>query len=217
MEEQKRNYVQITTKLNPETFKRVQELCARKKLKPYKMLQNMVDTIVRYMDDRHNLTPELEEVMRIFEHMEGWDKTVLWTDWDKKAEISEATYYLRSEDKQGVRAVHVERPFFGAWSENKNIQHILERTFCLLIPNRYKQLRQIAVERQCSSILQLIDQICNELQTEQDARELRKPFEENNMSEHGRKMWDQRFKRKNKVDIERMNPGLNFRPFDVEE
>ena len=113
MEEQKRNYVQITTKLNPETFKRVQELCARKKLKPYKMLQNMVDTIVRYMDDRHNLTPELEEVMRIFEHMEGWDKTVLWTDWDKKAEISEATYYLRSEDKQGVRAVHVERPFFG--------------------------------------------------------------------------------------------------------
>ena len=216
MEEQARNYVQITTKLNPETFKRVQELCARRQLKPYKMLQNMVDTIVRYMDDRHNLTPELEEVMRIFEHMDGWDKTVLWTDWDKKAEISDATYYLRSEDKQGVRAVHVERPFFGEWSEDKNIQHILERTFCLLVPNRYKQLRQIAVERHCSSILQLIDQVCNELQTEQDARELRKPFEENNMSEHGRKMWDQRFKRKNNKDIEKMSPGLNFRPFDVE-
>lgn len=215
--DEKKDFVQITTKLSPDSFERMKELCARKQMKPYTMLQMMVDTAIRYMDDKHNLTPELEEVMRIFEHMEGWDKSISWTDWDKDIEVREATYYLSTKGKQGVRAVHVQRPFFEEWSENRNIQEILERTFCLLLPNRYKKLRQVAVELECKSLLELIDKMCDEHTSEEDAKELRKTFEENRLSEFGRKMWDQKFKRKNKVDIEKMNPSLEFRPFDVEE
>lgn len=217
MNDKKKDYVQITTKLSPESFARMRELCARKQMKPYTMLQMMVDTAIRYMDDRHNLTPELEEVMRIFEHMDGWEGSISWTDWDGKAEIKEATYYVANDCKKGVRAVHVERPFFGDWSENRNIQDILERTLCLLLPNRYKKLRQMAVEMECNSLLELIDKLCDEHTDEADIRELRKTFEENRMTEYGRKMWEQKFKRKSKVDIDKAVPSLGFRPFDQEE
>ena len=42
MDETKNNaWVQITTKLSPEAYQKLRELCAKKQMKPYTMLQNM--------------------------------------------------------------------------------------------------------------------------------------------------------------------------------
>ena len=90
----KKEWVQIATKLSPEAYGKLRELCAKKQMKPYTMLQNMCDVVIRYMDDRHNLSPAIEEAMRIFEHLEGWQNCFNWADWQAKPEVGEATYFL---------------------------------------------------------------------------------------------------------------------------
>ena len=217
MTNEQREWKQITTKLSPEAYARLCELCAKKQMKPYTMLQNMCDVVIRYMDDRHNLTPAIEEMMRIFEHMEGWQDCFNWTDWQANPEVGEATYFLQNPGQPGTRAVHVTKPFCGQWTEDRNIQHIVERIICLLLPNRYKQLRQMAVDLNCTNILELLDKICGEHQKEEDAKALRDPFEHNDLSEQGRKQWEERYKRHKNQDIEKMQGCLDFRPFDQEE
>ena len=213
----KSEWVQITTKLSPEAYKRLRELCAKKQLKPYTMLQNMCDVVIRYMDDKHNLSPAIEEMMRIFEHMEGWHNCFNWGDYQAKPEVGEATYFLQNPGQPGTRAVHVTKPFCGQWTEDRNIQHIVERMICLLLPNRYKQLRQMAVDLNCTNLLELLDKICMEHVKEEDAKALRAPFENNDLSEQGRKRWEERYKRHKNQNIEKIQTRFDFRPFDQEE
>lgn len=216
-DEKKSDYVQITTKLSPEAYKKMQELCAKKKIKPYTMLQNMCDVVIRYMDDRHNLSPAIEEMMRIFEHMDGWQDCFNWGDFQAKPEIGEATYFLQNPGQKGSRAVHVFRPFCGQWTEDRNIQHIVERMICLLLPNRYRQLRGMAVDLDCKNFLELLDTLCEEHQKEEDAKALRATFENNDLSEHGRKRWEERYRRHKNQDIEKIQTRLDFRPHGEEE
>lgn len=213
----KSEWVQITTKLSPEAYKRLRELCAKKQMKPYTMLQNMCDVVIRYMDDKHNLSPAIEEMMRIFEHMEGWQNCFNWGDYQANPEVGEATYFLQNPGQPGIRAVHVTKPFCGQWSEDRNVQHIVERMICLLLPNRYKQLRQMAVDLNCTNLLELLDKICGDHVKEEDAKALRAPFENNDLSEQGRKRWEERYKRHKNQNIEKIQARFDFRPFDQEE
>lgn len=190
----KGKYVSVATKVSMWVWGRLNAIAEKKGMSLYEMAQMVYDTLVRYMDDRHNLTAEMEQAMSIFDHMVGWKGQMNLADTCAKT-ASEATYYMTSDDKEGVRAVHVAKPFFGEPQETANIQDILERTICLLMPQRYARLRRLAVEMDCNSILQLIDTLIDENSREQELKELRKGFEDANRSEFGRKPWEQPFKR----------------------
>jgi hypothetical protein len=129
-------YEMIQTKVSKEAHYRLKQIEHKKGLTSYGIIQMMCDCIVRYMDDRHNLTPELEQAMGIFEHMEGWKDALNWADPSVNKEVVEAIYFLVDPEgkKKGTRAVLVTKPFFGNWTEDKNIQHIVERVLELLLP-----------------------------------------------------------------------------------
>ena len=158
------------------------------------------ETLVRYMDDKHNLTPEIEKAMSIFEHLKGWTGAFNLADPSADPKIIEATYYLGDTSKTGVRAVHVERPMLleldSQWTQTINIQQILEQTICLLMPERYRRLRILAYDNECSSILQLIDMLIDEHSKDGDLREIRQSFEDANRSEYGRQPAESPYKRK---------------------
>ncbi len=182
----------------------------------YEMAQMVYDTLVRYMDDRHNLTAEMEQAMSIFDHMVGWKGQMNLADTGAKT-ASEATYYMTSDDKEGVRAVHVSKPFFGEPQETANIQDILERTICLLMPQRYARLRRLAVEMECNSILQLIDTLIDTNSREAELKELRRGFEDADRSEFGRKPWEQPFKRHHHRTPDSVAKSIMFTPEDYIE
>ena len=196
------NYMMMQTKVRPETYARIQKIEKKTGISYYKLMQMFADTIVRYMDDRHNLTPEMEKAMAIFEHMEGWKDALNHADPSVEKVIGEATYYMFDESGQqkGCRAVHVTKPFFGNWSEDMNIQHILERTLCLLTPERYRRLRLLAAEMGCESQLELFDKLIDHFSREEDVEELRRLFEDADRSEFGRKPAEQPYKRKHHKD-----------------
>lgn len=183
------DYRVINTKVSPDSYERLRRLAAKKKTTVYQLVQMVCDTLIRYMDDRHNLTPEMEQAMSVFEHMEGWKDSLSLTEPNSHAEISEATYYFTDTTgkKKGARAVHVSIPFFSQWTQCENIQTILERTLCLLMPHRYMRLRSLAVDMDCSSILELIDTLIVHHAKEADVAFIRSQFEDADRSDFGEK------------------------------
>ena len=184
------NFVSVAGKISTWSYGRIMRILKRKGLNIYQMIQNFCDTIIRYMDDKHNRTPDVEKAMNMFEGMIGWDNNFNLCDPNTKSEISEATYYLSDfskEGKKGVRVVHVDRPLMDKWTQTFNVQQILERFMFLTFPSLYRRLRFIAVCRECTSILELLIDIVGELEREEDKKELLRDFEDADRGDFGQK------------------------------
>ena len=207
------NFVSVAGKISTWSYGRIMRILNAKKLNIYQMIQNFCDTIIRYMDDRHNRTPEVEKAMNMFEHMIGWEGNFNLCDPNTKPEVSEATYYLSDfakDGKKGVRVVHVERPLMDKWVQTFNVQQILEKFMCLTFPNLYKRLRFIAVCRECQSILELLIDIVGELEREEDKKELLRPFEDADRAENGKPLeYGQRTRQTKKRDKDYMEFNFN--------
>ncbi|MBO5707631.1 MAG: hypothetical protein J6T37_01625 [Bacteroidales bacterium] len=185
------NFVSVAGKISTWSYGRIMRILKRKGLNIYQMIQNFCDTIIRYMDDKHNRTPDVEKAMNMFEGMIGWENNFNLCDPNTKPEISEATYYLsdftKDKAKKGVRVVHVERPLMDKWSQTFNVQQILERFMCLTFPSLYRRLRFIAVCRECTSLLELLIDIVGELEREEDKKEMMRDFEDADRGDFGQK------------------------------
>ena len=197
MKDDEGKFVTVAGKVSTWCYGRLSRILRKRGLNIYQMIQNFCDSIVRNMDDRHNLTPESEKIMATFEHMIGWEDNFNLGDPNVKPEVSEATYYLTDEGgKKGVRVMHVEKPFFGQWTQNFNIQQILERFMCLTFPQLYKRMRFIAVCRQCASIFELLTEIVADLEEEEKKRELLEDFEDANRGDWGQKPHEHPYRRR---------------------
>lgn len=192
-------YQVVATKVSNEAKSRLDALCESKGITAYELLQMMVDTLIRYMDDRHNLTPEMERAMSIFEHMRGWKNAFNLADYTADPEIVEAIYFVGDTSHQGVRAVMVERPWLEGWSEwnqTYNVRDIMERMMQLTYPERYQRLSIMAEQNGCSGVLELIDMLIDEHSQDIDIAAIRQGFEDANRSEYGRKPVDAPYRRK---------------------
>ena len=205
------NYVSVAGKISTWSYGRIMKILHRLRLTIYIMIQNMCDCIIRFMDDKHNLTPESEKVMNMFEHMIGWEDNFNLADPTTKPEINEATYYLvDSKGKKGVRVMHVERPFFGKWTQNFNVRQILEKFFCLTFPQLYRRYRYIAMCRECCDLFELFAELIGELEEEQNKRELREPFEDADRLSNGQPLaYGQRTRQTKNRDKDYMEFNFN--------
>lgn len=189
-------FVVLGTKVSPAFARIFKTVCRRKGIKTYQALRMMVDSFVRYTDDRHNLSADMERLMMLFEHAVGWEKAFNLAEPNVEKHIEEAVYFLSASARNGVRAVMVQRPFFGDWQETTNIQLIIERMMEVLSPERYKRMRLLAVEHECSSILELIDKLIDTFSKDADVKAYREEFEHNDFSDHGKQPSEEHYRRK---------------------
>lgn len=202
----------VGTKMSVPFWRRFKRVLTKIGVTEYSFFQNCADVLVRNGDDRHNLSPDTEKAMAAFENCEGWDKNFNLADPTTAPEITEATYYLRDKEKKGARVVHVEKPFFGEWTQTWNVQQILEKFLCLTFPKLYMRLRFIAACRDCNSILELLIQIVTEQENEENKKEYRQPFEDADRSEWGKTPLTQPYKihhRKSVNDMESQTTMFN--------
>ena len=205
----------IATKVKSNIVPLLERICAKKGMSLYTLFQLYCDVTVRYMSDRHNLTPEMERIMTQFERMEGWGKAFNLADYTTEPEVCSALYFLGDKGKQGVRGVMIERPFFGKVEEDVNVQSILERTINLLYPERYKRLRRVAVELGASSILEMFDMLIEDKIKDSEVKFYRDEFSDCERSDFGRKPSDHVYKRKKHRSVEEMpSIPLRFSPDD---
>ena len=209
MNEEQENIKLVATKVSLPIWRRFQRVLSKVGMTSYEAVQNFIDVFIRFGDDRHNLTPDMELLMSSFEKQERWGETFNLADPTAQPDISEATYYLRDKEKKGVRVCHVERPFFGNWSETWNVKQILEKFLCLTFPKLYSRLRAIAVARECMSILELLYKVVGEMEEEENKKEFRRPFEDAERSEWGKTPNTQPYKIHHRRTVEEIeSPSL---------
>lgn len=182
-------YQVLNTKVSIDTYRRIKKLERAGKLNVYQFGQMFWDTIVRYMDDRHNLTPDMERIMSIFEHAVGWLDCFNLADPNTDKTIGTAIYFIFDAEgkKHGARAVLVDRPFFHQWTQDHNIVHIIERTLELTVPERYKRMRSAMAEMGVENLLDFIDRLIMEHADDADIETIRKEFEDADRGDFGQK------------------------------
>ena len=181
----------VNAKIRLWLYERLMRLLDRRKLNANQFFTNVADCFVRYTDDKHNLKPENEKTMAVFEHGIGWEDNFNLGDPSAKPEIVEATYYMVDKNgKKGVRIMHVERPFFGKWTQNFNIIQIFELLFCRAFPQLYKRWRMIAACRNCVNIIEVLTEVVTELEAEEAKKELLEDLQDNDRGDFGQHIHD---------------------------
>lgn len=213
-------YDVIAAKIRTFVKERIGRICRKRGMSEYKMLQMMCDCIVRYMDDMHNLTEEMEAIMSVFEHMEGWATALNLADPTGEKEVAEALYVLQDPEgkRKGCRCVFIHRPFFGNWGQTENVQYIFDHLLEVLFPERFKRLRELSHAMDCNTILQLIDLLIDAHTIEQLNAEMRKEFEDCNRHEFGKPIeYGARTKRVHRktMDMFDRQEKIVFDPADV--
>lgn len=197
--EPKEKYRVVATKVSASVKSQIARLCRRKGLTEYEILQMMCDCLVRYMDDRHNLDPQLEQVMSIFEHMEGWKDAYNLADPTADREVCEAIYVTadREGKHHGFRAHMVRKPFMGLWDQTDNVVTIYERMTEVLLPDIYNKLRLLSVDMNCNSIVNLLHTMIDTQTAIEMNNEYRRGFEDANRADNGKPyVYGQRTRRK---------------------
>lgn len=187
--EQKNNsgdWIVLGTKVSTTFAATFNRICERKGLNPYRVIQMMIEAFVRYTDEQHNMSQEMELLMSVFEHMVGWNDAFNLADHTAEKQIEEAVYFLTAKNRQGARAVMVQRPFFGDWQETCNIADIFARVVQLLTPERHARLTALAEEMGCNGIIQALDTLIDEHTKEESLRQYRTPFEDASRAENNR-------------------------------
>lgn len=215
----KDKYKVVATKVSPFVKNQIARLCKKKGLTEYEMLQMMCDCLVRYMDDRHNLTPELEQAMSIFEHMDGWKGAYNLADPTAEREVYEAVYITADGGgkRKGFRASMVRKPFMGVWEQTDNVVSIYERLTEILLPEMYRKLRRLAVDMDCNSIVDMLHTMIDSQTILELNKEYRKEFEDANRAENNKPLEYGRRTRRKKTYTPDTLPSMGFEGMEVSD
>ena len=201
-----KDMVVVGTKVSPEAREAGKRLCAAHGFSEYDLLQMLYDVAIRTMDDRHNLSYAMEQLIQMFDGMKDWRTAIRLTDPLNLMHIQEAFYVLTEEDRTGTRLVHIQGDAQDMFrTENYNIHAMMERFICLAFPSMYRTLRRIGADLGTNSIYETLAKIVDDYNTNPDAEELRIMFSDNDYSEQGKRMGEARAKSTRRPEGE---PGL---------
>ena len=157
------NYVVVATKINRTSAEQLARIAKAKGLTIYELIQMVCDTLIRYMDDSHNLTVEMEQAMRIFEHMIGWADALNLADPTIRKEIVQAVYIFQDADgkKHGLRASMVTKPFIGLWGQTENVMTIFENMFNILMPDLFTKLTRAKIILNCNTVTEVVNMLAD--------------------------------------------------------
>ena len=188
MKDDKDKYIPIVTKVSKHAAERLEALAKTRGMTKYEIIQMSVDTLIRYMEDRHNLTEEMEQAMNIFEHMIGWENALNLADPTVNREIAEAVYIMQDPEgkKKGYRAVMVEKPFMDLWTQTANVQKIFERLFNILMPQTYMKFYRAKILLECSSVVEVLNILADAEVLSHMNDEYRREFEDAARADNGK-------------------------------
>ena len=189
MEDKKpRQKPSVATKISPEADAQLERIARKKGMTKFALLQMVCDTLIRYMSDAHNLTPEIEQAMAIFEHMVGWADQLNLADPTAQKEVAQAVYILQDAggDKKGFRATMVSKPFMGIWEQTENVMDIFERLFNILMPELYMKLFRARIILECSRVSEVINLLVDAEVLNHMNDEYRKEVEDAGRADNGR-------------------------------
>ena len=181
-------FVTLATKVSRHAAEQLARIAKHKDMTIYELIQMVCDTLIRYMDDRHNLSEEMERAMSIFEHMVGWADALNLADPTVHKEVCQAVYIFQDADgqKKGFRAKMIDKPFMGQWTEDSNVMHIFERIMNICMPELYMKLFRARIILECDTVSEVINRLADAQVIEQLNEGFRKDFEDAARADNGK-------------------------------
>ena len=181
-------FVTLATKVSRHAAEQLARIAKRKGMTIYELIQMVCDTLIRYMDDRHNLSEEMERAMSIFEHMVGWADALNLADPTVNKEVAQAVYIFQDADgeKKGFRANLVNKPWMGIWEEDSNVMHIFERIFNICMPELYMKLFRARIMLECDSVSEVINLLAESAVLVKMTEDIRQDFEDAARMDNGK-------------------------------
>lgn len=181
-------HVVVATKMRRDAAERLARIAKKKGMTIYELIQMVCDTLIRYMDDRHNLSEDMERAMAVFEHMVGWSEALNIADPTVQKEIVQAVYIFQDAEgkKKGFRAKMVNKPYFSIWEETSNVMDIFERIFNICMPELYMKLFRARIILGCERVSEVINRLADAEIIMQLNGEFRKEFEDAARAENGK-------------------------------
>lgn len=193
---QKDDTVVIAGKVRRSVGENIFRILKQRGLNLNQFIELVCEVWIRYTSPDHNLTAEMEEAMNLFEHLIGWKDAVMLSDPGTTLNVDRALYFMCAEGKKNTVPIMVEKPYFGQWRQSENVVQIFEETIELLMPERYRRIRSMAVDLGVRNIVELLDLFIDEHSKDAELAELREQFSDNDWSEHHRKPVDAPFRRR---------------------
>ena len=212
-------YKNVSSKLSKYSIERLTRIAQKKNMSIYQLIQMVCDTIIRYMDDRHNLSEEIERAMAVFEHMTGWADALNLADPTVNKEVAQAVYIFQDADgeKKGFRATMVNKPFFDKWTQTENVMDIFERIFNICMPELYLKLFRARIILGCERVSEVINMLADAEVIMHLNGELRQEFEDAGRTESGKAVeYGQRTKRKKHLTPDDIQTHIVFDDYDRE-
>ena len=220
--EQEKKYVNIATKVKPQSYSEFKLWCDQHGTTIYDQIQLLVEGFLAYTASQYNLSDEMLQLKQYFESQIGWREVFNLCDHQTQPEVKEAIYFIGSDDKKGVRPMLVQAPFMGQWTQTQNVQQVFERVLENCFNSLYHQLRRIGADMDSQSAIETLQKLIAEHTQHMCEDDLDCLFADNERSEWGRTMADGPYKRKlnrrawlekekaDKADAERRQQAITF-------
>jgi hypothetical protein len=120
--------------------------------------------------------------------MIGWADALNLADPAVNREVAEAVYVLQDPDgqKKGFRAVMVEKPFCGLWTQTANVQIIFDRLFNILLPEMYMKLYRAKIIMGYNSVVEVVNALADADVIAHLNNEFRQEFEDAGRAPNGK-------------------------------
>lgn len=190
-EEEKKNgrQVLVATKISSEAWLRLNDIASRIGLSPYRFLQEVIDTLILYMDEGRQLSPAMQQVIDCFEQFEGWGNLARISDINVNWRVLDAVYFLhddRTNGLAGLAACWSKSGYFGTHDYTFNKAAMLDMMVRRLFPDLYRTLGILQMQADTSCVVETIRYCVQNMVDDEDKATIREMFADCGRTEYGR-------------------------------
>jgi|GEM_PF-2922996 len=179
----------VATKVSHEAWLRLNDITERLGLTPYRLVQEVVDTLILYMDEGRQLSPDMQQVIDCFEQFEGWGNLVRVTDVDTAWRVVDAVYFLQ-DDRPGGAAGTVacwsKAGFMGQADYTFNKSDILDMVVRRLFPDLSRSLQLMRMQTDTGSTIEAMRHCIHQALQDDDRETIRRMFADCGRTDYGR-------------------------------
>ena len=178
----------VATKISSEAWLRLNDIAQKMGLTPYRLIQEMIDTIILYMDQGRQLDPDMQMLIDCFERFEGWGELCRLTDINVNWAVFDAIYFChddRSKGTAGMVACWHKKGYMTRSDYSFNKKDILDIVVKRLFPDLYRELQLLAMQSNTNGVLDTMKACIHQLLQDPDKETLREMFADCGRTNYG--------------------------------
>ncbi len=207
----------ISTKMSSEAWLRLNDIAQRQGISLYRLVQETLDTLILYMDEANQLSPEMQQVIDCFERFEGWGQLCRLTDVGVDWAVADAVYFLhdnRQNGMAGVTACWCKRGFMGTPAYTFNKKDILDMVIRRTQPDLWRELQLLGMQAGTTGALETIKHCIHNMLEDPDKETLREMFADCGRTDYGKSTELVKYIRHNRKNME--VPDKRVKPVQME-